>query len=175
MKLSYLFLCLCVLTILPKTHAQTSTGSASTGAAASGSISDISFISGSWKAVAGDRSIDAVWSSPVGESITGYVRVMKDGKVVLYELFAFEQSEHGLVALVRHFGPGLVAWEEKENPNHYRFLQAEKGRALFEKQGEEVRVRYEKRSENEFAIVIGKPQEGKWVFKDFWVFSRVSK
>jgi len=46
---------------------------------------------------------------------------------------------------------------------------------LFEKQGEEVRVRYEKRSENEFAIVIGKPQEGKWVFKDFWVFSRVSK
>ena len=138
-----------------------------------GSISDIRFIEGSWRAVAGDRSIDAVWSKPEGESMVGYVRVMKEGKVVLYELFAFEQTEQGLVALVRHFGPGLVSWEEKENPNHYDFLEAGNGQALFEKQGEATRVRYEKRSNDEFAIVVGKQQDGAWVFKDFWKFSRV--
>jgi hypothetical protein len=118
-----------------------------------GSISDIQFIEGSWKATAGDRSIDAVWSSPSGESMVGYVRVMKDGKVSLYELFAFEKHEQGLVALVRHFRPGLIAAEEKDNPNHYTFLEAGSGRAVFQRQGEETRVLYEKRSENQFAIV----------------------
>lgn len=140
-----------------------------------GSISDIRFIEGSWKATTADRSIDAVWSSPSGESITGYVRVMKDGKVSLYELFAFEKNEHGLVALVRHFRPGLIAMEEKDNPNHYNFLEAGNGRAIFEKEGEATRVLYEKRSDNQFAIVIGKQEDGKWVYKDFWVFNRVGK
>lgn len=140
-----------------------------------GSISDIQFIQGSWKATAGDRSIDAVWSSPSGESMVGYVRVMKDGKVSLYELFAFEKTEQGLVALVRHFRPGLIAAEEKDNPNHYKFLEAGSGRAIFQRQGEDTRVLYEKRSADQFAIVIGKPEQGQWVYKDFWVFNRAGK
>ena len=137
-----------------------------------GSISDIGFIEGSWSATAGDRLIDAVWSTPSGESMAGYVRVMKEGKVSLYELFAFEKNEGGLVALVRHFRPGLVAVEDKDNPNHYKFLEGGDGRALFEKQGEATRVLYDRRSKDQFAIVIGKQEEGKWVYKDFWVFNR---
>ena len=162
---SYLLFCLCLLTMLPLAflHAQEKKGS----------ISDVSFIQGSWKAVAGDRSIDAVWSVPAGEDIVGYVRVMRDGKVALYELFAFEQTEQGLVAVVRHFGPGLIAREEKEKPNLYTFLEAGDGWALFERQGEPTRVRYDKRSPDQFAIVIGKQEGTAWVFKDFWVFNRV--
>ncbi|MEX1241114.1 MAG: DUF6265 family protein [Cyclobacteriaceae bacterium] len=165
MKRSYLLLCLCLLLSLPQAFSQTR--------AKTGSISDIRFIEGSWKALAGDRSIDAVWSAPAGENMVGYVRVMREGKVHLYELFAFEQTEEGLVAVVRHFSPGLIAREEKEKPDRYTFMEAGDSHALFQKQGQDVRVRYEKRSDNEFAIVIGKPEEGIWVFKDFWKFSRV--
>ena len=165
MKQSSLLFSLCLLAILPQTFAQTQ-GKA-------GSISDIRFIEGEWKAVAGDRSIDAVWSAPGGETIVGFVRVVKENKVVLYELFAFEQTEQGLVALVRHFAPGLVGREEKDKPDRYSFLEARDGRALFEKEGQPVRVLYEKRGENGFAIVIGRMEGGEWVFKDFWVFSRV--
>jgi hypothetical protein len=141
--------------------------------ATTGTIADVSFIEGSWKAVAGDRNIDAVWSVPNGENIVGYVRVVRNEKVALYEMFAFEQTQQGLVALVRHFGPGLIAREEKETPNLYHFMEAGNGWAMFQKQGEDVRVRYEKRSEDEFAIVVGRLKEGKWVFEDFWKFSRV--
>src|SRR5688572_21211091 len=103
-----------------------------------GSISDIRFIEGSWKAVLPDRSIDAVWSAPMGENMVGYVRVVRSGQVSLYELFAFEKTDQGLVALVRHFAPGLIAREEKDTPNRYRFLEASEGRAYFEKEGEET-------------------------------------
>lgn len=166
MKKSYLLLFLCMISSLPQAFSQTR--------AKAGSISDIRFIEGSWKAVAGDRSIDAVWSVPAGESMVGYVRVMKEGKVTLYEMFAFEQTEEGLVALVRHFSPGLIAREEKEKPDRYAFMEAGDSHALFQKEGQDVRVRYEKRSEDEFAIVVGRPEEGKWVFKDFWKFSRMN-
>lgn len=138
-----------------------------------GSISDIRFIEGSWKAKAEDRSIDAVWSAPMGENMVGYVRVMKDGVVTLYELFAFEKGEAGLVALVKHFKPGLIGVEEKEKPDHYDFLEASNGRAVFVKEGGAVRVLYEKRSVDQFAIVIGKMEAENWVYKDFWVFKRV--
>lgn len=136
-----------------------------------GSISDMKFIAGSWKAKTADRAIDAVWSSPSGESMVGYVRVMKDSQPVLYELFAFEQSDQGLVALVKHFKPGLLGMEEKDKCDRYTFLEAGDGRALFEKEGGLVRVLYEKRPDKQFAIVVGKQEEGKWIFKDFWQFT----
>lgn len=139
-----------------------------------GSVSDVRFMEGSWKAVAGDRSIDAVWSAR-GNNMAGHVRVTRGQEVVLYELFAFEQTPDGLVAFVRHFAPGLIAQEDKEDPNRYKFLEAGNGWALFERQGEPVRVRFEKRSVDGFAIVIGRQPDagGEWAFKDFWVFSRV--
>lgn len=165
MKRSYVLFCLCLWTMLPQAFAQTQV---------KGSISDVRFIEGSWKAVWGDRSIDAVWSAPAGENLVGYVRIMRDNKVVLYELFAFEQTEQGFAALVRHFNPGLIAREEKETPDRYNFMEAGNGWAMFEKQGGATRVRYEKRSNNGFAIVIGKREDGEWVFKDFWVFTRVN-
>jgi hypothetical protein len=136
-----------------------------------GSISDMKFIAGNWKAKTADRTIDAVWSSPLGENIIGYVRVMKDDQPILYELFAFEQSEHGLVALVKHFKPGLLGMEEKDKCDRYTFLEAGDGRALFEKEGGLVRVLYERRPGKQFAVVVGKQEEGTWVFKDFWQFT----
>lgn len=164
MKNSHLLLCFCLFTTLPQAFGQ---------AQGKGSINDIRFIEGSWKAIWEDRSVDAVWSVPSGENIVGYVRVMKEGKVVLYELFAFEQTPQGFAALVRHFNPGLIAREEKDTPDRYNFLEAGNGWALFEKQGQAMRVRYEKRSENDFAIVIGRQKDKEWVFEDFWKFTRV--
>lgn len=165
-RLAFVLMLTCLLnSVLPDARAQSKQNT--------GAISDVRFIEGSWKAVTADRSIDAVWSAPVGENMVGYVRVMKDGQVALYELFAFEKTEQGLVAHVRHFRPGLIAGEEKDKPDKYTFLEATEGRAYFEKQGQETRVLYEKRSNDQFAIVVGKKENGEWAYKDFWQFSRV--
>lgn len=138
-----------------------------------GALSDIGFIEGHWKAMDNGKTIEAVWSAPAGDNMVGFIRMMENGKATLYELFAFEQTEEGPVALVKHFKPGLIGLEEKDQSDRYQFVEAEKGRAVFEKEGEELRVLYEKRPGDKFAIVLGKPQKGKWVFNDLWEFKRV--
>ncbi|MBC7921778.1 MAG: hypothetical protein H7Z75_11915 [Ferruginibacter sp.] len=164
-RASLLFLLLLSATLLPTARAQTSPKA--------GSLADVGFIEGHWKATTKDNRLEAVWSAPDGDNLVGFIRMMKDGKATLYELFAFEQTPQGPVALVKHFKPGLIGLEDKEKPDRYTFLEASKGRAIFEKQGEPLRVLYEKRADDQFVIALGKSQEGKWVFKDLFEFSRV--
>lgn len=164
-RFSFLLLLCVFVALLPEAYGQTSKKS--------GSLSDIGFIEGHWKATPQGSTVEAIWSAPAGDNMVGVIRMMKDSKATLYEMFAFEQTNQGLVALVKHFQPGLIGLEEKDQSDRYHFLEAGKGRAIFKKQGEDLRVLYEKRSDDQFAIVLGKPQEGQWVYKDFWVFNRV--
>lgn len=138
-----------------------------------GSLSDIRFIAGHWQATANGNALEAFWSAPAGDNIVGFIRMMKDNKATLYEMFAFEQTPSGPVAMVKHFKPGLIGVEEKEKSDRYNFVEAGKDRAIFEKEGEPLRVLYEKRSADQFVIALGRMQEGKWVFKDLFQFSRM--
>ncbi|MEJ7740184.1 MAG: DUF6265 family protein [Chitinophagaceae bacterium] len=157
-------LCLLVLVISLQVFAQTTKP---------GSVSDIKFIEGHWKANADGRTVEGVWLAPEGNNILGFMRMMTGGKASLYEILAYEQSDQGLVSLVKHFRPGLLGVEEKDRQDRYNFLEAGTGRAVFEKQGEALRILYEKRSADQFVIARGNLQEGKWVFKDLFVFDRV--
>ena len=99
--------------------------------------------------------------------------MMKDGKADLYEILAYEKFEQGLVSLVKHFKPGLLGQEEKDKQDRYNFVEATKDRAIFQKDSGGLRILYEKRSADQFAIARGNEQDGKWVFKDLFVFNRV--
>lgn len=142
-------------------------------AKSAGSLTDIGFIQGHWKANHEGTTIEADWTAAEGDNIVGYMRMMKDNKATLYELFAFEQTPQGLIVLVKHFKPGLIGLEEKDKSDRYHFIEASKGRMVVEKQGEPTRVLYEKRAENQFVIALGKQQDGKWAFKDLFVFTKV--
>ena len=155
MKRFCLFFSLILLTaLLPDAFAQT--------ASKTGSLSDISFIQGHWKANREGTTIEADWTAPEGDNIIGYMRMMKDNKATLYELFAFEQTPQGLIVLVKHFKPGLIGVEEKDKSDRYHFIEASKGRLIVEK-----------RAEDQFVIAVGKQQDGKWTFNDLFVFNRM--
>jgi len=150
---------------LPKTFAQTQPNG--------GSVADVAFIQGHWKASTPEgQSIEGVWLQPEGENILGFMRMMKAGKADLYEILAYEQTEKGLVSMVKHFKPGLLGLEEKDKHDRYNFVEASKDRAIFQKEGENLRILYEKRSANQFVIARGTLQDGKWAFKDLFVFNR---
>jgi len=138
-----------------------------------GSLAAISFIQGHWKATNDGRAVEGTWLAPDGDNMVGMMRMMKDNKASMYEILAYEVSEQGLVSLVKHFKPGLLGVEEKDKQDRYNFVEAGKDRAIFEKEGEALRILYEKRSPNQFVISRGNQQNGKWVFQDLFVFNRV--
>jgi Domain of unknown function (DUF6265) len=137
------------------------------------SLQDVAFMQGHWLGNFNGGPIEAFWAAPAGDNLTGFMRMMKEDKVTMYEMLVFEQTANGPIVLVKHFKPGLIALEEKEISDRYSFIEAKKGQALFEKQDGSVRIIYEKRSENQLVIQRGKQEGGKWVFVDLFVFNRV--
>ena len=144
------------------------------GSTKGGSFSDIKFIEGHWKATTAEgRAIEAVWLGADGDNMLGFMRMMNGDKADLYEMLAYEQSDQGLVSLVKHFKPGLLGLEEKDNPNRYLFVEAGKDRAVFQSVASDLRILYEKRSSSQFAIARASQENGQWVFKDLFVFNKV--
>ncbi|WP_461054268.1 DUF6265 family protein [Spirosoma arcticum] len=138
-----------------------------------GTLSDMSLLEGHWMGTFNGGPIEAVWSAPAGDNIVGFIRMMKNEKVTLYELFAFEQTERGPVAMVKHFKPGLIGQEEREKSDRYIFVEAGKNRALFEKDDTSIRIIYERRPNDQLVIRRGQKKDADWVFTDLFVFTRV--
>lgn len=143
-----------------------------------GTLNDINFLDGRWKGTFNGGPIEASWTAPEGNNIVGFIRMIKDDKPTLYELFAFEQTEKGPVAHVKHFKPGMIALEEKEVSDTYNFIEAKKNQALFEKDDASVRIIYELRTQTQLVIQRGKMTEAtggvpKWVFEDLFIFKRI--
>lgn len=166
--LSLLFF-VCLL-INSTTHAQTTTKT--------GSLADVGFMEGRWRGTFNGGPIEAAWIAPVGDNLTGFMRMMKDDKVTMYEMLIFEQTEQGPVVLVKHFKPGLIGQEEKDKSDRYRFIEAGPNRALFEKEDGSIRIIYEKRSADQLVIQRGQQKErtgptSRWAFNDLFVFNRV--
>lgn len=141
--------------------------------ATKGSLKDLNFLDGRWKGNYNGGTIEASWTAPEGDNIVGFIRMVKDGKATLYELFAFEQTEKGPVAHVKHFKPGMISLEEKDVSDTYNFIEAKKNEALFEKDDISVRIIYERRSQNQLVIRRGKLENNKWEFIDLFVFNRI--
>jgi hypothetical protein len=164
MKAIRLFL-FCFL-VTASLHAQT--------ASKIGSLADVSFMEGRWLGNFNGGPIESCWIAPVGDNLTGFMRMMKDNKVTMYEMLVFEQTAQGPVVLVKHFKPGLIGQEEKDKSDRYRFIEAGKDKAIFEKEDGSIRIVYEKRSVDQLVIQRGTPKEGTgWVFSDLFVFNRV--
>jgi len=142
-------------------------------AAKAGSLADVSFMEGRWRGTFNGGPIEAAWIAPVGDNLTGFMRMMKDNKVSMYEMLIFEQTEQGPVVLVKHFKPGLIGQEEMDKSDRYKFIEAGKEKALFEKEDGSIRIIYEKRGKDQLAIQRGQQKDGNWAFADLFVFNRV--
>jgi hypothetical protein len=136
-------------------------------------LNDVAFMHGHWQGTFNGGPIEAFWAKPAGDNLTGFMRMMKDDKVTMYEMLIFEQTDKGPIVLVKHFKPGLIGVEDKEVSDRYSFVESKKDWALFEKQDGSIRIIYEKRGAEQLVIQRGKQENGKWIFADLFVFNRV--
>ena len=86
--------------------------------------------------------IDEHWSEPAGDSMMGVYRYIKDGKVEMYELLVIEQTTKGPILRLRHFNPGLVAWEDKVEDWSYPLARFAAGDAVFGSIDKRIRIAY---------------------------------
>jgi hypothetical protein len=164
MKKLFSLSCICLFTTLIS-YAQTPPVKAK--------VSDLSFIEGSWKAVAGEQTIEATWYPVKGNNIVGFQRIMKDGKLSMLELLDYEQTEYGPVLYAKHFLSALANQEGEPEPVIHRWVESAEGRVVFEVENLPFRVMYEKKSADEFVITLSRLENEKWTKKNALDFKRV--
>lgn len=95
-------------------------------------LSDISWIAGHWKGEALGGVTEEIWTEPLGGSIMGCFRVIKDGKTIFYELETITEEDETLILRLKHFSPKLIGWEEKEVTVDFKLVKVTDRKVYFE-------------------------------------------
>jgi hypothetical protein len=132
-------------------------------------IEDLQFMAGQWKTSADWGDMEEFWSGPNGNCMMCSFRCVKDGKVVFYEFVVIEQNEtdEAPVMKLRHFNPGSIGWEEKENPYLYPLISLQGEKAVFERPDKKTTLSYERISKSTLKSVLTQETEGKWKTTEF--------
>jgi hypothetical protein len=119
-------------------------------------ITDLEFMTGNWKATSNWGDMDEIWSRPLGNCMMCTFRCVKDGKVVFYEFIVIEQNVYDSVPVLklRHFNPGSIGWEDKENPYLYPVTFLSNQRVVFERPDKKTTITYERISKNTLKSVL---------------------
>lgn len=130
-------------------------------------IGDLRFVSGAWRGVQGGSVIEEYWTEPEGDAIVGLARVVSGGKTRQTEIGVMQEQEAGVVLILRHFGRGQVAKEEKDAPLVFVLKDLVGRRAEFVEEKSGTRLVYERTAEDRLAVTLIKTVSGKEVRSPF--------
>jgi hypothetical protein len=105
-------------------------------------IDQISWITGHWRAEALDGICEEIWSPPLGNSMMGMFRLVKDDSVVFYELMTISMVSGKPNLKIKHFNADMTGWEEKDESTEFHSVSLSDSLAVFDglsflKQGED--------------------------------------
>ena len=109
-------------------------------------VGEVAWIAGRWVGEHDDDRIEEWWSEPHAGMMLGMFRWHRDGQPRFYELMSMEPDTSRLVFRIKHFAPGLVGWEEKEEAVTLDLVQLSDGEAVFLKRGEDRWMVYQRQS-----------------------------
>lgn len=95
-------------------------------------MSDVEWLAGHWVGPALGGEAEEIWSPPKAGAMMGMYRLVRDGKVVFYELLTLVQEGGSLVLRLKHFNPDLTGWEEKQKTVDFRLVACGEGIVQFE-------------------------------------------
>lgn len=131
-------------------------------------IKDLSFMAGDWVTTGEWGDMEENWSEPYGNSMMCSYRCVKDGKVVFYEFIVIEQTADGPVMKLRHFSPGNIAWENKEDPYEYPLMYLDENVARFERPDKKTSLTFQRISVDSLTVILERQDKsGNWVQDEF--------
>jgi hypothetical protein len=95
-------------------------------------MSDVDWLAGHWVGPALGGEAEEIWSPPKAGTMMGMYRLVRDGRVVFYELLTLVQEGGSLVLRLKHFNPDLTGWEEKQETVDFRLVGVGEGVVQFE-------------------------------------------
>lgn len=96
-------------------------------------VQQLSWLAGHWQGEAFGGQCEEVWSAPEGPSMMGMFKLIKENKIVFYELMTISESQGALQLQLRHFNSDLSAWEGKEEQLIFPLDHLEERKATFGK------------------------------------------
>lgn len=94
-------------------------------------ITDVAWLAGAWAGEGLGGSVDAAWSAPGGNAMTGYFRLIRNGKPAFYQILTILESEGSLELRLKHMNADMTAWEEKNAYVSFKLAKIEPGAVYF--------------------------------------------
>ena len=117
-------------------------------------IQDLAFISGHWQGGVAGGLFYEEWSPPSADSMMGMFRYMEGGSVKFYEFMVIEATPAGPVLRLRHFDPGLAAWEEKDAALSLPVSGFTEKQVVFSSADNSTRLTYRRSSPDMLTVIL---------------------
>jgi hypothetical protein len=98
-----------------------------------GRVADLSWMVGYWTGPFGEQTLEEHWMHPVSDTVTGSVRLTRDGVTEMVEFILIEQVGDSLVFRVQQWFPGLRP--RHEQPQIMTLKEIGHRRVVFESAG----------------------------------------
>src|SRR5262249_38284967 len=95
-------------------------------------IADLAWLQGHWLGVGLGGTTEEFWAPPLGNSMMGMYRLVKDGKVVFSELLFILEVNDSLVLKLKHFDADFKGWEEKDVSRSFPLVKLAPNEAYFD-------------------------------------------
>lgn len=111
-------------------------------------LENIAWLSGNWKGEAMGGTTEENWSEPNGDSMMAAFKLVKDGKVLFYEIEIIREVKNTLILQLKHFNNDLKGWETKDETIDFPLKEITANKIIFEG------MTFEKISEHEMNVSV---------------------
>ena len=95
-------------------------------------IADLAWLQGHWIGEGLGGVTEEVWAPPLGDSMMGMYRLVKNGKVVFSELLFIVETDNSLVLKLKHFDAAFKGWEDKDVSQNFPLVKLAPNQAFFD-------------------------------------------
>lgn len=111
----------------------------------SGSLSDVTWLTGYWKGTGLGGNCEELWMPAADNTMNGIFRFLKDGQTQFSEYMILEEDKGTVILKIKHFSRDLTPWEEKEKWVTFPLVKVESeavyfSGVTFERTGENLKI-----------------------------------
>lgn len=94
-------------------------------------VEDLAFLAGHWRGEGLGGEVEETWSPPLAGEMLGSFRLIRNGAPSFYEILVLSREDDRIVMRIKHFNPGLLGWEEKDESLAFPLIEVRDGTAWF--------------------------------------------